>query len=528
MNRENSISRLEQSKSEPFDFVIVGGGATGLGAAVEAAARGFKVALLEGHDFAKGTSSRSTKLVHGGVRYLAQGNIGLVRDALRERGRMRRNAPHLVRDLEFVVPAYDWWAGPYYGIGLKLYDVLAGKLNLGSSKLISRAAAIERIPTIQSDGLQGGVVYFDGQFDDTRLAVTLAQTAADKGATITNYVNVERLLHTSDRVTGVVVRDLETDTEIEVHGKAVINATGVWADSVRKMDDPDAKNAVSPSQGVHLVLPKEFLPGTTALMVPRTDDGRVLFVVPWHGKAIVGTTDTAVPTAEYEPKPLEEEIAFLLEHAGRYLNRTPKREEVLAVYAGLRPLVKAEGADSTAALSRDHTILVSRTGLLTIVGGKWTTYRKMGEDVINRASVVANLEVKESPTFDMRLHAAPDFNDAPSFEPGSSNEALSMYGLEADQVRALASENPALAAPIHADLPYIKAEVVWAVRHEMARTLEDVLSRRTRSLTLNARAALEAAPEVARLMAVELIRGAAWEEDQLEKFRIRVSESILV
>jgi glycerol-3-phosphate dehydrogenase len=271
MNRQNSIIRLSQSKSEPFDFVIIGGGATGLGAAVEAAARGYKVALLEGHDFAKGTSSRSTKLVHGGVRYLAQGNIGLVREALRERGRMRRNAPHLVRDLEFVVPAYDWWAGPYYGIGLKLYDVLAGKMNLGSSKLISRAAAIERIPTLQAEGLQGGVVYFDGQFDDSRLAVTLAQTATDKGAAITNYVNVERLLHTGERVNGVVVRDLETDSEIEVYGKAVINATGVWADSIRKMDDPDAKNAVSPSQGIHLVLPKEFLPGITALMVPRTE-----------------------------------------------------------------------------------------------------------------------------------------------------------------------------------------------------------------------------------------------------------------
>ena len=527
MNRNDSISRLEQSFSEPFDFVIVGGGATGLGAAVEASARGFKVALLEGHDFAKGTSSRSTKLVHGGVRYLAQGNIGLVREALRERGRMRRNAPHLVRDLEFVVPAYDWWAGPYYGIGLKLYDVLAGKLNLGSSKLISRANAIERIPTIHTDGLQGGVVYFDGQFDDTRLAVTLAQTATDKGAAITNYVNVERLLHTGDRISGVVVRDLETDHEIEVHGKAVINATGVWADSIRKMDDPDAKNAVSPSQGVHLVLPKEFLPGSSALMVPRTDDGRVLFVVPWHGKAIVGTTDTAVPSAEFEPKPLEEEIQFLLEHAGRYLNRTPKREEVLAVYAGLRPLVKSGDADSTAALSRDHTILVSRTGLVTIVGGKWTTYRKMGEDVIDRASVIAGLEVKESPTPEMRLHAAPDIKEAASFEGGSSEESLSMYGLEADQVRALERENPALAAPIHADLPYIKAEIVWGVRHEMARTLEDSLARRTRSLTLNARAALEAAPAVARLMAVELERGAAWEEAQLELFRDRANASIL-
>ena len=527
MNRDHSMAMLTASHNDPFDFLIIGGGATGLGAAVEAAARGHRVALVEGHDFAKGTSSRSTKLVHGGVRYLAQGNIGLVRDALRERGRLRRNAAHLVRDLEFVIPAYDWWAGPYYGVGLKLYDVLAGKLGLGTSKLISKANALERIPTLEDNGLQGGVVYFDGQFDDARLAITLALTASDHGAALVNYAPVVSLLHTGDRVSGAVVRDLETGNEIEVHAKAVINSTGVFADAVRKMDDPDAVSVLSPSQGVHLVLPREFLPGTNALMVPRTDDGRVLFVVPWHGKAIVGTTDTAVPIAEYEPRPLEAELNFLIEHAGRYLTKDPTRDDVLSVYAGLRPLVKHGEDGNTAALSRDHTILLSRTGLVTIVGGKWTTYRKMGEEVIDKAAKVAGLEVKVSPTPEMRLHGAPAMDAALNFETGSASEALSMYGSDAALVTAIASSRPELRASLHPALPYIRAEIVHAVRCEMSRTLEDALSRRTRALLLDARAALAVAPDVAKLMAGELGRDGQWISGQLEAFTQRVQGSLM-
>jgi glycerol-3-phosphate dehydrogenase len=528
MNRTDSLARLESSKNQPFDFLIVGGGATGLGAAVEAATRGHSVALVESHDFAKGTSSRSTKLVHGGVRYLAQGNIGLVREALRERGRLRRNAAHLVRDLEFVVPAYDWWAGPYYGIGLKVYDVLAGKLNLGSSKLISRTNALERIPTLEPEGLQGGVVYFDGQFDDSRLAVTLAQTAANKGAAITNYTPVKRLLHSGDKVVGAVIHDLESGRELEVYAKAVINSTGVFTDTIRRMDDPDASSIISPSQGVHLVLPKEFFPGKNALMVPRTDDGRVLFAVPWHGKAIIGTTDTPVPSVDAEPKPLEPEIEFLVSHAAKYLAKDPTRADVLAVYAGLRPLVKAASEDgNTAALSRDHTILLSRTGLVTIVGGKWTTYRKMGEDVINKAAPVAGLEVLPSVTAEMRLHGAPHFEDSPEQVGGSLEESLSMYGSDATHIRGLVQDTPALGERLHPNLPYIGAEVVWAVRQEMSRTLEDALSRRTRALLLDAKAALEAAPKVAALMAQELGRDQAWQQAQLDAFRARVEGSLL-
>ncbi|HEX2863203.1 MAG TPA: glycerol-3-phosphate dehydrogenase/oxidase [Deinococcales bacterium] len=519
MVRSDFTARL----GETFDVASIGGGATGLGAAVEAASRGYTVALFEGEDFAKGTSSRSTKLVHGGVRYLAQGNVSLVREALRERGRLRRNAPHLVRDLAFIVPAYDWWSGPFYGIGLKLYDVLAGRLNLGTSKLITRQAVLERIPTIEPEGLSGGVVYYDGQFDDARLAVTLAQTAADLGAVVLNHAPVTGLLRDGERVSGVIVRDAAGGTEFEVHARTVINATGVFADSVRKMDDPDAKAVLEPSQGVHLVLPKEFLPGDTALMVPKTDDGRVLFAVPWHERIIVGTTDTPVPSASLEPRPLEEEIEFLITHAGRYLSKDPKREDVLAVFAGLRPLVRPQKEEgNTAALSRDHSIFVSRSGLLTIVGGKWTTYRKMGEDVIDRAAKIAGLPEHESRTAEMGLHGRPTEGQA---QPVLEVERL--YGTDWPHIQALAAADPTLGERLHPNLPFTKAEVLWAVRQELALTVEDVLSRRMRALLMDARAALAAAPAVARMMALELGRGSTWEEEQLAAFRPIAEAAVL-
>ena len=519
MNRSESLARLGES----FDVAIIGGGATGLGAAVEAASRGYSVALFESVDFAKGTSSRSTKLVHGGVRYLAQGNIGLVREALRERGRLRRNAPHLVRDLAFVVPAYDWWTGPYYGIGLKLYDVLAGKLKLGSSKLISRQAVIERVPTIEPEGLSGGVVYFDGQFDDARLAVTLAQTATDLGGVVVNHAPVVRLLKTGERVSGLVARDELNGQEYEVRARTVINATGVFADSIRTLDDANAKPILEPSQGVHLMLPREFLPLDTALMVPKTDDGRVLFAVPWHERVIVGTTDTPVPSASLEPKPLEEEIEFLIEHAARYLAKDPTRADVLSVFVGLRPLVRpAKEEGNTATLSRDHSIFVSRSGLITIIGGKWTTYRKMGEDVIDRAAKVAELPEQPSRSADMGLHGRPsDEQTLPALE------VERLYGSDWPHLQALAATDPALTELLHPNLPFTRAEVLWAVRQEMALSVEDVLSRRLRALIMDARAALEAAPAVARQMALELGRGSTWEEEQVAAFRVLAEAAVL-
>ncbi|HET9035401.1 MAG TPA: glycerol-3-phosphate dehydrogenase/oxidase [Myxococcaceae bacterium] len=523
MDRTSNLDQL----SEPFDVAIIGGGATGLGAAVEAASRGYRTVLLEARDFAHGTSSRSTKLVHGGVRYLAQGNVGLVREALLERGRLRRNAPHLVGDLEFVVPAYAWWSGPYYGVGLKLYDVLAGRHRLGKSQLLSRAQVLERIPTLEPDQLKGGIRYFDGQFDDARLAVTLALTADDLGAVLVNHASVIDLVKTGGRVRGVRVHDAESGREHEVQAGVVINATGVFADTVRRMDDPDAAALVTPSQGVHLVLSDAFLPSTHALMIPRTDDGRVLFVIPWHKRALVGTTDTPVPEVSVEPRALEEEVEFLLDHAARYLTRDPTPEDVLSVYVGLRPLVRAEGTSRTASLRRDHSIFESESGLVTIVGGKWTTYRRMGEDVVDHAARIAGLPERPSVTGGLKLHGAPLEDHVDHTALGTPSEMLAAYGTDADLVRDLAEQDPELAVPMHPRLPYLLCEVAWAVRQEMARSLEDVLSRRTRALVLDARAALECAPVVARVIARELGRDEAWVKEEVSAFEKRARESLL-
>ncbi|PYE55296.1 glycerol-3-phosphate dehydrogenase/oxidase [Deinococcus yavapaiensis] len=503
-----------------FDVVVVGGGASGLGTALEAATRGYKTLLLEAHDFAKGTSSRSTKLVHGGVRYLAQGNVGLVREALRERGLLRRNAPHLVHDLAFVVPAYDWWAGPYYGIGLKLYDVLAGKLNLGTSKLLDHDAALERTPTLKRDGLRGGVLYHDGQFDDARLAVTLLRTFLDHGGVALNYAPVTGLLKEGEKIAGVTFRDEETGESFEVLAKGVVNATGVWVDDVRRMDDPGVTPMLSPSQGVHVVVEKKFLPGDSAIMIPKTEDGRVLFAVPWHDHVVIGTTDTPVETALLEPRALPDEIDFILRTAAQYMDPAPTREDVRSVYVGLRPLVKAQTTDGaggtaqTSVLSRDHVLRVSPSGLATLTGGKWTTYRKMGEDATNKIAEVAGLPERLSLTRGLHLRG---WMDVPPEGP------LSVYGSDAPSILGL----PGGTTKLHAELPYVEAQVRHAARFELARTVEDVLARRTRALLLHARASIEAAPRVAELLAEELHHDAAWQIDQVEAYTALASGYLL-
>lgn len=509
MNRADAIQQL-RSASQPWDVLIIGGGATGLGAAVEAASRGYRTALVEQHDFAKGTSSRSTKLIHGGVRYLKQGNIALVTEALRERGLLMQNAPHLVQNRAFLVPNYIWWEGPFYGIGLKMYDALAGKLGIGKSQWLSRAETIRRIPTLETEGLRGGVVYHDGQFDDARLAITLVRTFLDLGGVPANYTEVIALLKEGDLVRGARVRDLESGDDFEIRARVVINATGAFVDRLRSMDEPDSPPLVTASQGIHVVLDKKFLPGDTAIMVPQTDDGRVLFAVPWHDRVIVGTTDTPVPEATLEPRALEEEIEFVLKHAARYIQQDPTREDVLSIFAGLRPLVRPEDARSTAAISRDHHLSISRGGLLTITGGKWTTYRRMGEDTIDQAITVGGLDPQESKTAHLKLHGWRESIDL--------SDPLHLYGEDAAAVRALAKETPALAAPLHPRLPSIGAEVIWAARFEFARTVEDILARRTRALFLDARASLEMARPVARLLRAELGRDAAWEESQVQSY----------
>jgi glycerol-3-phosphate dehydrogenase len=510
MKRAEMLSRV-QTRRSPWDMVIVGGGATGVGVAVDAAARGYEVLLLEQHDFGKGTSSRSTKLVHGGVRYLEQGNISLVMEALKERGILRQNAPHLVRDLAFVVPNYEWWEAPFYGLGLKVYNVLSGKYGFGPSKILSKDKTLARLPNIRTEGLRGGVVYYDGQFDDARLLVNLVATACDQGATLCNYTEVTAVTRDDeDFVDGVVARDRETGTTFTAKARVVINATGPWSDRLRGMADPQVQPMIAPSQGVHLVFDRSFLDGDTAVMVPRTSDGRVLFAIPWHDHTLVGTTDTPISTISLEPRPMEEEIDFILSTAGEYLAKAPTRADILSTFAGIRPLVRASDAKNTAALSRDHTIHIDESGLLTIAGGKWTTYRNMAEDCVDQAATLARLPDRPCPTKTLRVHGA--HTDAASF--GS----LAMYGSDAPAIRAIADEDPALAEQMHPALPYIGAEVVWAARVEMARTLEDVLARRTRALFLNARAAVAMAPRAAALLARELGRDAAWAAAEVAAF----------
>lgn len=509
LNREHNLAALQAG--EPFDVLIVGGGATGLGTAVDAASRGHRVALVEQTDFAKGTSSRSTKLVHGGVRYLRQGNISLVLEALRERGRLARNAPHLVRDLAFVIPNYHWWEGPFYGIGMKVYDQLAGRLGLAPSQWLSRAETIERIPTVETKDLDGGVVYHDGQFDDARLALHLAMTAVEHGAAVANYCRCTGLIKAGGQVAGARLRDEETGTEFEVRAKAVVNATGIFVDGLRREDEPNARQVVTVSQGIHLVLPRRFLPGDAAIMVPKTSDGRVLFAVPWHDRVVVGTTDTPMPEPALEPRARAEECDFVMEHARRYLTVDPTDADVLSVFAGLRPLVRGGEGESTAALSRDHAIMVSESGLISVTGGKWTTYRKMAEDVVEHVEMVADLDEKPCLTVNLPIHGA-------TADWASSSSTIDGYGADEAHIRALIVDRPEWGERLHSNLPYRKGEVVWQARAEMARTVEDVLARRTRALLLDARASIEIAPMVANLMAGELGHDETWQAEQVTAY----------
>jgi glycerol-3-phosphate dehydrogenase len=511
MTTRADILRELGRQAEPWDVLVIGGGASGLGAAVEAASRGYRTLLVERSDFAKGTSSRSTKLVHGGVRYLEQLNLTLVTDALRERGHMLRNAPHLVHDQQFVVPAYSYASLPYYGFGLKVYELLSGKLSFGRSEILSARSTLEKLPGLIGEGLRGGILYHDGQFDDARYAIALLRTFQDLGGTAINYVEAVGLLQSNGKTIGIQARDREDDTAFDLLAKVVINACGVFSEETISMDSGAHESLLAVSQGTHFVLPHSLLAGTTALMIPKTADGRVLFAIPWHGATIVGTTDESVDRASTEPRALVSEKNFLLDHITRYFGRRPGPEEILSIWSGLRPLVKKRGV-KTSQLSRDHTILVSQSGLVTVTGGKWTTYRRMGQDTINRACEVASLPALPSRTLELKIHGWT------MDSTGTASEWERVYGTDLPMLCALSTEDAGLDALLHPRLPFKAREVVWAARYEMARTVEDVLARRTRALFLDARAAIEAAPAVASLLTRELKRSEAWRGKDLADF----------
>ncbi|MFH7017639.1 FAD-dependent oxidoreductase [Flavobacterium sp. FlaQc-47] len=521
MKRSEQLSKLKST--EKWDVIVIGGGASGLGTALDAASRGYKTILVEAIDFAKGTSSRSTKLVHGGVRYLEQGDVHLVREALKERGLMAKNAGHLVKNQSFVIPNYNWWGGSFYTIGLKIYDLLSGRLSLGSSKYISKKKTIEMLPAVEQKGLVSGVIYHDGQFDDSRLAINIAQTAVEKGACLLNYAKVINLLKDdNNQIVGVQAIDHETGDKYDIKGSAIINATGVFTNAIMKLNDTVYKKYIVPSQGIHLVFDKSFLPGDHALMVPKTSDGRVLFAVPWHNRIVVGTTDTLIKKHSLEPIALESEIAFVLETAQRFLAKKPTRADVLSVYAGLRPLAAPEDeGKSTKEVSRSHKIIVSETGLITITGGKWTTYRKISEDIIDKAISTGKLPKKACNTEHLAIHG----NQATTTLDRENH--LYIYGTDIPEIIKLKENEPELKEKLHPDHEFTMAEVVWAIRYEMARTVDDILARRVRLLFLDARAAIQSSEKVARILAKELGHDEAWIHKEIDHFK-EISKGFLL
>ncbi len=515
ISRSEQLRRLRET--EVWQVVVIGGGASGLGAALEAASRGYACVLFEQADFAKGTSSKATKLVHGGVRYLKQGDVKLVREALRERGILLKNAPHVTKKQAFIIPCYTYWDLVFYGVGLRVYDALSGRWRLGKTQVLEKKEVLTQMPGVNAERLKGGILYYDGQFDDSRLALNLAQTFFREGGLPLNYMQVCGFLEENGKLHGVTVQDMENGETFEVYAEVVINATGVWVDEIARLEDAEARKTVTLSQGAHVVLNRDFFPSETALMIPKTSDGRVLFAIPWHNKVVLGTTDRPVQYADLEPKVSEEEIAYILETAKPYLAKSPIRTDVLSCWAGLRPLAAPnEEGGKTKEISRSHKIYVSPKGLISIVGGKWTTYRAMGEELINEAEDKILGTHKSSKTKDLKLYGCKDV--------GFGTHQLAYYGTDEQLIRALMVESPEFAKELHPNYPFKVAHVVWAARYEMARTIEDVLARRTRWLLLDAKTVLEAAPLVAKWLAKELGWDEQWEAEQVRQFRLLVHQ----
>jgi glycerol-3-phosphate dehydrogenase len=514
MTDSHLFSPLTRFSGITWDVIVIGGGATGAGIALDASSRGFKTLMLEQADFGKGTSSRSTKLLHGGVRYMAQGDLVLVMEALHERGLIIGNAPHITSNQEFIIPVYNWWDVFKYTIGLKFYDILAGRRSLGKSHFIKPKTTLEKLPTLNREGLKGGVIYHDGQFDDSRLLISIVRSICDQGGSVLNYCKVTGLLKNSaGKINGVIARNSDS-RPAEIKAGLVINATGVFVDEVLRMDHPVTKRTIRPSQGIHLVFDGSFLASESAMMIPKTDDGRVLFAIPWYDKVVAGTTDTPLDKITLEPKALEEEIDFILHTAGKYLTRQPKKTDILSIFAGLRPLAASQDdPTNTREISRRHKITISPSALITVEGGKWTTYRRMAQDTLNKAMRKGLLEKRPCVTSDLHLHG---------FMPDNKQDRLHIYGTHASDIHGLIRERPEWARTIHPGLPYTEAELRWICRHEMPRKLEDLLARRTRALFLDASASLEMAPETAGIMAEELGLDEKWKKNELEEYEILV------
>jgi len=507
MNRADELKKLHET--DEYDILIIGGGATGLGCAVDAASRGYKTLLLEKYDFAKGTSSKATKLVHGGVRYLPQGNFRSVREALLERGRLLKNAPHVCRTIALIVPAYKWWQKWYYGIGLTLYEWMSGAWSLGKTQLLSRKQTLKHLPGLSENGLQGAVLYFDGQFDDSRLAINLAQTAIAHGATVINYFGLSGFKKENGKLTGVIATDSLTSQTFEINAKVIINATGVFADAILQMAEGHAEQTIAPSQGIHLVVNKHFFKGNMGMMIPKTDDGRVLFIIPWHEKLLIGTTDTAVKTISIEPIALQEEIDFIIDHFNRYSSSLISRHDVQSVFVGLRPLAKKADEKKTALMPRDHVIKVMPSGLIQVTGGKWTTYRSMAEHLIDEAQKRTQLPTATCKTKELKIHGWASVLPAKHFE---------VYGSDGIEIKKWIEKDESLAAVIHPQYPYTKAEVKWVIENEMCSHVEDVLARRIRLLFLDAKAAIACAPAIAKQLAAFLGKDADWEKEEIFLF----------
>lgn len=511
MINSHLFSHLPQYSGIAWDVIVIGGGATGAGIALDASSRGFKTLLLEQADFGKGTSSRSTKLLHGGVRYMAQGDLLLVMEALHERGLIIKNAPHITGNQEFIIPVFTWWDVIKYTIGLKFYDILAGRLSLGKSRYIKPATTLEKLPTLNREGLKGGVIYHDGQFDDSRLLISLIRSITDHGGSVLNYCKVTGFIKNSEgKIEGVMAKNSVLSAESELKAGLVINATGVFVDDVLRLDHTDNKRTIRPSQGVHLVFDGTFLNSKSAIMIPKTDDGRVLFAIPWYDKVVAGTTDTPLDTITLEPTALEEEIAFILHTAGKYMTRQPKKADILSIFAGLRPLAASpDDLTNTREISRRHKITISQSGLITVEGGKWTTYRRMAQDTLDKAMRKGMLDKRPCVTHDLHLHG---------YMLNDRHNRLHIYGTHARDIEELTRTRPEWARTLHSRLPYTEAELRWICREEMPYKLEDILARRTRALFLDAAASLEMASEVANIMAEELGLDEQWKKNEIEEY----------